>query len=139
MKRVFLLTAALLTLHSVHASAQYISHAAVGYTATEPADASAHRSRAAGAKTGALWGAAIGAGIGIFGIVTGDSCTDYGNGIGQQCEPLSATERALLFSMTTTLGALVGAGIGAIIGKEQPDSRAALELSPTHAGVRVAF
>ena len=67
------------------------------------------KSRSAGAVRGMLWGAPIGAALGIFGIATADECTACYESVGD-AEALAAF---------TVAGLLWGAGIGAILGRER--------------------
>lgn len=66
------------------------------------------KSRGAGAIRGMMWGAPIGAALGIFGIATAEECTACYESVGD-AEALAA------FTMA---GLLWGAGIGAIVGRE---------------------
>ena len=76
------------------------------------------RNHPAGAARGALWGAGVGLGVGVFGALTGKACTNYGNGAPEVCEPLGRGEQSLLSLVTTGLGALLGTAVGAAIGRE---------------------
>jgi hypothetical protein len=67
------------------------------------------KSRSAGAVRGMMWGAPIGAALGIFGIATAEECTACYESVGN-AEALTAF---------TAAGLLWGAGIGAIVGRER--------------------
>jgi hypothetical protein len=90
------------------------------------------KSRSAGALRGTVWGAPIGAGLGLFAIALSDhckTCTD---------EP-SGAEGVALFTLS---GAVWGAGIGAIVGRERWDRYqldARTSLCVRRDGVAIAF
>lgn len=67
------------------------------------------KSRTTGAVRGMMWGAPIGAALGIFGIATAEECTGCFESVGD-AEALAAF---------TIAGLLWGAGIGAIVGRER--------------------
>jgi hypothetical protein len=88
------------------------------------------RSRLAGAARGATWGAGIGLGLGA--LTTSQRGT-YGSGtcrysLPGECEPYTTGE---WLAMSTASGAIWGALIGAIVGRERWDTIAAPGISRT--------
>jgi len=68
------------------------------------------RSRLAGALRGGLWGAAAGLGVGVVSVVASNGC------VGDCSDEPSDREYLLA---TPAAGALLGAGVGALIGRER--------------------
>jgi hypothetical protein len=81
----------------------------VSLRALRSVEISRGKSRSAGAVRGMMWGAPIGAALGIFGIATAEECTACYESLGN-AEALTAF---------TAAGLLWGAGIGAIVGRER--------------------
>ena len=71
------------------------------------------KSHASGALRGVAWGAPIGLVLGVATVKSVDDCNDYG------CAPLESTARGTYVLASTIGGALWGAGIGALIGRER--------------------
>jgi hypothetical protein len=78
-------------------------------------DVSHGRSRGYGAKTGAVWGALVGAPIGLLATTRG-SATCLGDASTIKC---GIATRYLFMLLTAASGALDGAIIGALIGRER--------------------
>jgi hypothetical protein len=92
------------------------------------------KSRTAGAIRGMLWGAPIGAALGIFGVATAEDCT--------ACYETAGN--AEVFAAFTAAGVLWGAGIGAIVGRERWERfdlprRTALLIGPRSAAFAVVL
>jgi len=71
------------------------------------------KSRLHGAGRGVLWGAPIGLVVGLASANSLEDCTDFG------CGDASSGEREAYVLASTLGGALWGAGIGALVGRER--------------------
>ena len=92
------------------------------------------KSRTAGALRGMLWGAPLGAALGIFGIATSDDCSACYESVGN----------AEVFTAFTAAGVFWGAGIGAIVGRERWErfdlpARTAFRIGPRSAAFAVVL
>ena len=91
-------------------------------------------SRSLGAKTGVVWGSAVGLILALVALPSIRSC-DY-------CSDMPGDQTSFVLYMTSS-GALWGAGIGALIGRERWErfdlQRTSVVLDPRTSTVRVAF
>ena len=92
------------------------------------------KSRTAGAIRGMLWGAPLGAALGIFGVATAEDCTGCYEAVGN----------AEVLTAFTAAGILWGAGIGAIVGRERWErfdlpARTAFRVGPRSAAFAVVL
>lgn len=89
-------------------------------SALETVQVSRGKSRLAGAKRGAIWGAGIGAALGLLAIWGSDTdpsgCVYAG---GSFYDPCSSPTKGGLFAAGLIGGTLWGTGIGALVGRER--------------------
>jgi len=87
------------------------------------------------AGRGALIGGGIGLMLGTAGIVAISSCEDF------LCGPVPADEIVLGLAVTTSIGALLGAGVGSVVHYQrwQRYSGPSLVVTPGPRGVRVGL
>ena len=103
------------------------------------------KSRGKGALRGILWGAPIGAGAGLVSMSAINSCdVRYPGTLNRPCTDATSGDKARWVLLSTVSFSLWGAGIGALIGREDWASydipqRTSLLVKPRQVGLSVSF
>lgn len=105
-------------------------------------DVSSGKTRASGARTGAIIGTGWGTAVGLLTIGAAHTCT--GPRDARTCTPAQPPDIAKWVGLWTASSALLGASVGAILGGERWErlgvgGRATMRLQERGAGLTVAF